>query len=101
MITVRCCVLSPAATATTFPSRSVSTTTSVSFMAQGPLRPVARLTAAVADDAGIALPAVPDDGALSDSDVVSPGTVVSAIPAPHAEVAPESVKSPLYLAYHQ
>jgi hypothetical protein len=47
-------------------------------------------------DGGIATPSVPDDGTLNDVDVgVDALTTVSAIPAPHAECAPELPASPL------
>jgi hypothetical protein len=46
------------------------------------------------DDAAIAPPLVPDDGTLSDSDGCAAPTVVSAIPAPHVELAKASLLSP-------
>jgi hypothetical protein len=48
-------------------------------------------------EAAIALPALPDDGALTDNDVadgVAP-TTVSGIPSPHAECDPPLPPSPL------
>jgi hypothetical protein len=51
-------------------------------------------SAADTPDAEIAVPTVPDDGALTDIDVVAAVTAVSAIPAPHVESDPAFVPSP-------
>jgi hypothetical protein len=52
-------------------------------------------SAADTSDAEIAVPTVPADGALTDSEIVAAPTVVSAIPAPHVELAAELLPSPL------